>query len=60
MPAITVEDVLVLPRIPDPDPATATERRATSITFWPPTSLATRIATMLKEWAKAPESVTAP
>ena len=35
MPAITVEDVLVLPRIPDPDPATALERRATSITTAP-------------------------
>ena len=35
MPAITVEDVLVLPRVPDPDPATATERRATSITSAP-------------------------
>jgi len=35
MPAITVEDVVVLPRIPDPDPATAVERRATSITTAP-------------------------
>jgi quercetin 2,3-dioxygenase len=35
MPAITVDDVLVLPRIPDPDPATAVERRATSITTAP-------------------------
>jgi redox-sensitive bicupin YhaK (pirin superfamily) len=35
MPAITVDDVLVLPRIPDPDPATAVERRATSVTTAP-------------------------
>ena len=35
MPAITVDDVLVLPRVPDPDPAAAVERRATSVTTAP-------------------------
>ena len=35
MPAITVEDVLLLPRVPDPDPALAVERRATSVTTAP-------------------------
>ena len=35
MPAITVDDVLVLPRVPDPDPATTVERRPTSVTTAP-------------------------
>jgi quercetin 2,3-dioxygenase len=35
MPAITVDDVLVLPRVPDPDSATTQERRATSVTTAP-------------------------
>jgi redox-sensitive bicupin YhaK (pirin superfamily) len=35
MPAITVDDVLVLPRVPEPDPATTVERRATSVTTAP-------------------------
>jgi redox-sensitive bicupin YhaK (pirin superfamily) len=35
MPAITVDDVLVLPRIPDPDSATTTERRPRSVTTAP-------------------------
>ncbi len=35
MPAITVDDVLVLPRVPDPDRATTLERRATSVTTAP-------------------------
>jgi redox-sensitive bicupin YhaK (pirin superfamily) len=35
MPAITVDDVLVLPRLPDPDRATAVERRATAVTTAP-------------------------
>jgi hypothetical protein len=35
MPAITVDDVLVLPRIPDPDRATTIERRATAVTTAP-------------------------
>jgi redox-sensitive bicupin YhaK (pirin superfamily) len=35
MPAITVDDVLVLPRIPDPDPATTVERRPRSVTTAP-------------------------
>ena len=35
MPAITVDDILVLPRVPEPDPATALPRRVTSITTAP-------------------------
>ena len=35
MPAITVDDVLVLPRVPEPDAATAVERRATSVSTAP-------------------------
>ncbi len=35
MPAITVDDVLVLPRIPDPDPVAAVERGTSSITSAP-------------------------
>ena len=36
MPAITVDDVLVLPRVPDPDPVTAVERKVVSVTSAPP------------------------
>jgi quercetin 2,3-dioxygenase len=35
MPAITVEDVLVLPRIPEPDAAVAIDRRVRSVTTAP-------------------------
>jgi quercetin 2,3-dioxygenase len=35
MPAITVDDITVLPRIPDPDPALARQRPVTSITSAP-------------------------
>jgi redox-sensitive bicupin YhaK (pirin superfamily) len=35
MPAITVDDVLVLPRVPEPDAATTAERRVTSLTTAP-------------------------
>ncbi|MGH9273540.1 MAG: pirin family protein, partial [Acidimicrobiales bacterium] len=35
MPAITVDDVLVLPRVPEPDAATTTERQVTSLTTAP-------------------------
>ncbi len=35
MPAITVDDVLVLPRVPDPDPTIAIARPVTSITTAP-------------------------
>jgi redox-sensitive bicupin YhaK (pirin superfamily) len=35
VPAITVDDVLVLPRVPDPDPATALERSPVSVTTAP-------------------------
>jgi redox-sensitive bicupin YhaK (pirin superfamily) len=35
MPAITVDDLLVLPRVPEPDPATAVDRPVTSITTAP-------------------------
>jgi redox-sensitive bicupin YhaK (pirin superfamily) len=35
MPAITVDDVLVLPRVPAPDAATTTERAVTSLTTAP-------------------------
>ena len=35
MPAVTVEDVLILPRIPKPDPATARERPVRSVTAAP-------------------------
>jgi len=35
MPAITVDDVLVLPRVPEPDRATAVDRPVTSITTAP-------------------------
>jgi redox-sensitive bicupin YhaK (pirin superfamily) len=35
MPAITVDDPTVLPRIPDPDPATSRERRVISVTTAP-------------------------
>jgi redox-sensitive bicupin YhaK (pirin superfamily) len=35
MPAITVDDVLVLPRVPEPDTATATERPVRSVTTAP-------------------------
>ena len=36
MPAITVDDTLVLPRIPDPDAATATRIRSlTLFASWP-------------------------
>jgi quercetin 2,3-dioxygenase len=35
MPAITVDDVLVLPRVPDPDAATTTERPVVSLTTAP-------------------------
>jgi redox-sensitive bicupin YhaK (pirin superfamily) len=36
MPAVSVEDVLVLPRIPRPEPATAHERTVRSVTPAPP------------------------
>jgi redox-sensitive bicupin YhaK (pirin superfamily) len=36
MPAVTVEDVTVLPRIPLPDPATAQQRRVRTLTTAPP------------------------
>jgi hypothetical protein len=35
MPAITVDNVLVLPRVPEPDPATLADRRVTSVTTAP-------------------------
>jgi redox-sensitive bicupin YhaK (pirin superfamily) len=35
MPAITVDDVLVLPRIPEPDPAVAVDRAVRSVTTAP-------------------------
>jgi len=35
MPAVTVEDILVLPRITDPDPAVSAERRVVSVTTAP-------------------------
>jgi quercetin 2,3-dioxygenase len=35
MPAVTVENTLTLPRVGDPDPATATERRVTRLTTAP-------------------------
>ncbi len=35
MPAVTVEDLLVLPRVPAPDPATASDRRVRSVTTAP-------------------------
>ena len=35
MPAITVDDITVLPRIPEPDPAVASERRVRSVTTAP-------------------------
>jgi quercetin 2,3-dioxygenase len=35
MPAVTVEDILVLPRIAEPDPATAAERPVRSVTTAP-------------------------
>src|SRR3954447_23650633 len=36
MPAVTVEDITVLPRIPTPDPTTAEQRRVKSVTTSPP------------------------
>jgi redox-sensitive bicupin YhaK (pirin superfamily) len=35
MPAVTVEDILVLPRVPDPDPAVAISRPVVSVTTAP-------------------------
>ncbi|MDP1820058.1 MAG: pirin family protein, partial [Acidimicrobiales bacterium] len=35
MPAIIVDDVLVLPRVPEPDPAVAVDRRVASVTTAP-------------------------
>jgi hypothetical protein len=35
MPAVTVEDILVLPRVPEPDPAVAGERPVVSVTTAP-------------------------
>ena len=35
MPAVTVEDILVLPRVPEPDAATAAERPVVSVTTAP-------------------------
>jgi redox-sensitive bicupin YhaK (pirin superfamily) len=35
MPAITVDDILVLPRIPEPDPAVAVDRSVRSVTTAP-------------------------
>ena len=35
MPAITVPDILVLPRVPEPDPAAAAERPVLSVTTAP-------------------------
>jgi hypothetical protein len=35
MPAVTVDDVLVLPRVPEPDPATAADRPVLSVTTAP-------------------------
>ena len=35
MPAVTVDDILVLPRVPEPDAATATERQVVSVTTAP-------------------------
>src|ERR1035437_2164671 len=35
MPAVTAEDILVLPRVPDPDPATAVSRPVVSVTTAP-------------------------
>src|ERR1039457_3094542 len=35
MPAVTAEDILVLPRVPDPDPATAVSRPVLSLTSAP-------------------------
>src|SRR4249920_3713800 len=35
MPAVTVEDILVLPRVPEPDAAAAAERKVTSVTIAP-------------------------
>src|SRR3954454_6571860 len=36
MPAVTVEDITVLPRIPTPDPTTAEQRRVKNVTTSPP------------------------
>ena len=35
MPAVTVDNILTLPRIPDPDPAASVERRVLAITTAP-------------------------
>jgi hypothetical protein len=35
MPAITVDDILVLPRVPEPDPATSADRSVVSVTTAP-------------------------
>jgi len=35
MPAVTVEDILVLPRVPEPDPTAAADRPAASVTTAP-------------------------
>ncbi|MDX6204827.1 MAG: quercetin 2,3-dioxygenase, partial [Frankiales bacterium] len=35
MPAVTVEDITVLPRLPVPDPATSTQRPVRSVTTSP-------------------------
>jgi quercetin 2,3-dioxygenase len=35
MPAVTVDDILVLPRVPEPDPAATAERRVVSVTTAP-------------------------
>jgi redox-sensitive bicupin YhaK (pirin superfamily) len=35
MPAVTVEDILVLPRVPDPDPAAIADRHVVSVTTAP-------------------------
>src|SRR5438270_7967075 len=35
MPAVTVDDILVLPRVPEPDPAAIQERRVLSVTTAP-------------------------
>src|SRR5436305_15058408 len=35
MPAVTVDDILVLPRVPEPDPATAADRPVLSVTTAP-------------------------
>ena len=35
MPAVTVEDILVLPRVPEPDPTAAADRPVASVTTAP-------------------------